>query len=541
MPPSRQVWELGVANSLEIAVGGLAAHQARSRNRLERIWHLLRPYASAVLLIVGTTVLLKFLEHFLDSRDLTVLFLAPVVFSAWKLGQGPALCASVLSVFMSATFVFEPLFDPRVASRHHLTHLVVFLITAVVAGRIAHDARRATHALAVRHRETEALYQFSRRLMTLSTPAAIYTAIREHLATALGERFVLFAPGHRIEARGGTDQHPLLPPSIAAAIESSLAEHTQLQSSTMVAPEDGSSWIIKPLHPTNFDLGWIAVNVSAESTSDLDAHQHIEAALGDAVSRLQRLDVDQALDEAQLREKSDELREALIGSVTHELRTPIATIMGSASVLSNFPSIVESEKLSGLTRLITTAAGDLDQKISNLINASRISSEGVKAHLAWIDPTDIIGAALHESKASLAHHNVTRSLPGEPPLVKTDPVLMKEVIRQLLENAAKYSPAGTDIAIHLRIWPSQVEISVEDRGAGMTPAEIAHAFDRFYRGPSQIGRSAGTGIGLWISQAFAQVCDAQIKIENVGGGTKVSVLLPLHAPTPDEEAGSPDE
>jgi two-component system, OmpR family, sensor histidine kinase KdpD len=449
-------------------------------------------------------------------------------------------------VFLSATFVFEPLFDPRIASRHHLMHLIVFLVTAVVAARIGYDARRATEALAARHRESEALYGFSRRLMNLSTPAAIRTAMREHLATELGNRLVLVAPGDRTDRRDEEEPSDLVPASVLTAMRRALDGGAPEEGTEIVSLEEGTTWLVRPLHPAKSALGLIAVDIGAGNISGIDARQHVEATLRDTVARLQRLDVEQALDEAKLRKRSEELREALIGSVTHDLRTPIATVMGSATVLSKAPTIAADDKLSGLARLITTAAGDLDQKISNLINATRISSAGVKAHLAWVDPTDIVIAAVRESEASLTDHKVTRVVPGELPLVETDPVLIKEVVRQLLDNAAKYAPSGTEITVRFVVHPSQLDITVEDRGTGMSPSEIAHAFERFYRGPSQIGKSTGTGIGLWIAQALAMECGAEVRIESggsgggSGAGTKVSVVLPLRAVGPEEELGSDD-
>jgi len=522
--------------------GGLASAPQRSTGSQNGLWQRAYPYLLAALLICATAVLLKLLEYVLDPRDLTVLFLIPIMFCAWKLGQGPALCASFLSVFLSATFVFEPLFDPRVASRHHLTHLVVFLITAVFAGKIAHDARRATASLIARHRETEALYSFSRRLTNLSSRAAIFAAMREHLAAELGERLLLIAPGHRSEPAIDTEHSAALPPSVSDAIRSALERTMPAEGAEIIDPEDSSTWVIKPLHPTKPDLGVIVVNIGRGASRGIDPRQHIDATLRDAVSRLQRLDVELVLDEARLREKSEELREALIGSVTHDLRTPIATIMGSASVLSKAPPVAESEKLSGLARLIAIAAGQLDQKISNLINATRISSHGVKPHFAWVDPTDIINAALRESEASLSNHKVSRVVPGEPPLIDTDPVLLKEVLRQFLDNAAKYSSPGSEITIRLAVEPANLVISVEDQGAGMTQSEIDQAFERFYRGPSQIGKSAGTGIGLWISQAFALVCGAQVKVTSRGSGSgaAISVIVPLRSIAHEEDPGMTD-
>lgn len=498
---------------------------------------------SAALLVGATAVALKLLEYVIDSRDLTVLYLIPIVFCAWQLGQGPALCASFFSVLLSATFIFEPLFDPRVASRHHLTHLVVFLITAVVTGRIAHDARRATETLAARHRETEALYSFSRRLTNLSSPAAIYAAMREHLVAELGERFVLVTPERREELPMGAEPRQKLPPSVARAIQSALDKPISAQGSEISASEDGSTWLIRLLHPAKSDLGLIAIQLASGSATGLDARQHIDATLRDAAARLQRLDVELALDEARLREKSEEFREALIGSVTHDLRTPIATIMGSASVLSNAPPVLTNVELSSLTGLIVVAAGDLDQRITNLINATRISSEGVRPHPAWVDPTDIVSAALRESAAGLFKHKVVRILPSEPPLIHTDPLFLKEVLRQFLDNAAKYSPADSEITVRMKIEPGALVISVRDRGAGMTAGEITHAFERFYRGPTQIGKSAGTGIGLWISQAFALACNAEVRIESdgCGQGTTTSVIVPIRSSELQEEPGPADE
>ena len=244
-----------------------------------------------------------------------------------------------------------------------------------------------------------------------------------------------------------------------------------------------------------------------------------------------------------MRASSETLREALIGSVTHDLRTPLATIMGSASLLAKASTIKSEEQLAGLARLINTAAGQLDLKISNLIDATRISSDGLKPELAWVDPTDIVNAALHDSATLLAAHEVVRSVPLEPPLIETDPVLLKEVLRQLLDNAAKYSPPGSTIAVSITVGCGALMIAVEDTGDGMNAIELNQAFQRFYRGSSQAGRRAGSGLGLWIAQSFAAACRARIAVESQGhgAGTQVTVTIPLSQPAGFSGPGAIDE
>ncbi len=501
------------------------------------------PYGLSLGLVAGTTLLLKVIEQLLGPENLTVLFLVPVLICALRFGPGPAFFASILSVASSAMFIFEPLFSLRVADEHHLTHLAVFLITAIVVGGIAHDARRNATELASRQSETEGLYRFSRRLASASSPIAIYAAIREHLAAELGERLLLVVPQITGSSPIGAPEEFSLPAEVESAVGSALAGQGAAQYVEVPDADDTMVWILKSLHPSKPELGFIVICTDRRKDDRAELRRRVDIVLSNAVSSLERLDVERALEEARMRASSETLREALIGSVTHDLRTPLATIIGSASILAKASTTKSEEQFAGLARLINTAAGQLDLKISNLIGATRISSDGIKPEFAWVDPTDIVNAALRESATLLAAHEVVRDVPLEPPLIETDPVLLKEVLRQLLDNAAKYSPPGSTIRVSIKVDRGALLIAVNDAGDGMNATELTHAFQRFYRGSSQAGRRAGSGLGLWIAQSFAAACRAKITVESQGhgAGTQVTVTIPLSHPAGIPGSGAIDE
>jgi two-component system, OmpR family, sensor histidine kinase KdpD len=504
---------------------------------------IVAPYGLSLGLVAGTTLLLKALEQLLGPENLTVLFLVPVLICALRFGPGPAFFASVLSVGSSAMFIYEPLFSLRVADEHHLTHLAVFLTTAIVVGGIAHDARRNATELSNRRSEAEGLYRFSRRLASASSLTAIYAAIREHLTAELGDRLLLVVPPIAGSSPIGAPEEFRLPAEVESAVGSALAGQGAAQYVEIPDADGFMVWILKSLHPSKPELGFIVICTDRRKDDRSELRRRIDNVLSNAVSSLERLDVGRALEEARMRAGSETLREALIGSVTHDLRTPLATIVGSASILSKVSTIKSEEQLADLASLISTAAVQLDLKISNLIGATRISIDGLKPELAWVDPTDIVNAALHESATLLTAHEVVRDVPLEPPLIETDPVLLKEVLRQLLDNAVKYSPPGSTIHISITVGCGALLIAVKDAGDGMNATELNHAFQRFYRGPSQAGRRAGSGLGLWISQSFAAACRAKIAVESQGpgAGTQVTVTIPLSHPAGLLGSGAIDE
>jgi two-component system sensor histidine kinase KdpD len=234
------------------------------------------------------------------------------------------------------------------------------------------------------------------------------------------------------------------------------------------------------------------------------------------------------LSEAQVRAKSEALRQALIDSVSHELRTPLVSILGAATVLHDNPVIAANPALKELAQLVREEAERLNNDIQNLLDATRISSDGVHPKLEWADPADIINSAIERCRTRLAHHKITIDLSSEPPLIQADPVLMQQALVQILDNARKYSPQNSEIGVSLKSGDRLVRITVRDRGAGLTDDERTQLWGRFFRSERLAAMASGSGLGLWIAKEFVAANGGTLlaESEGIGQGTAITIELP---------------
>jgi len=235
---------------------------------------------------------------------------------------------------------------------------------------------------------------------------------------------------------------------------------------------------------------------------------------------------------AKLREQADGLREALIGSVSHELRTPLASIMGSASVLSQSPDVARNPHLAPLVQGLREEAERLNDHIQNLLDATRISNEGIQPHTEWVDPGDVVNAAIDRKRRLLAAHQVSVSVADNLPLIRLDPMLVEKALGQLIENAVKYSEPATPIEIKAEQSNGMIRIAVQDHGVGLTGEERERMFERFYRSPRHRNGTPGSGLGLWIAQSLVVACEGHLDSFSAGAGNGATVAIYL--PVPDE-------
>lgn len=235
----------------------------------------------------------------------------------------------------------------------------------------------------------------------------------------------------------------------------------------------------------------------------------------------------------------DRLREALIGSVSHELRTPLASILGAASVISESTNVKNDPRLSTLANVVREEADRLNHDIQNLLDATRISSEGVRPKSEWIDPSDIVNIAIERRRRNLSAHRIILKLADSLPLVQGDVVLLDQALGQIVGNAAKYSHAGSEITVEAAQKNKMIEIRVSDNGAGLTTEDLKHWGERFYRGQRHLHTTTGSGLGTWIAKAFIEASGGAIHAESVGLGHGCTVIIKLPIPDqPPQEADS---
>ena len=261
-----------------------------------------------------------------------------------------------------------------------------------------------------------------------------------------------------------------------------------------------------------------------------------------AAGTLERLDVARALGDARMRSETELLREALIGSVSHELRTPLASILGAATVLSKSPAVAQDERLISLAGVVRDESERLNNDIQNLLDATRVSRMQITPHNEWIEPQDIVNSALERRRRQLASHPVELDLDANLPLIYVDAVLVEQAFVQVVDNAAKYSPAGSPIMVAAKRNGSHVVLSVRDQGVGLSESENGQIYERFFRGQRHLATTPGSGLGLWIAQAFVNANGGKIEAVSAGidRGTTVAIHLPSATPTSVPEVG-PDE
>jgi len=485
---------------------------------------LLRDLCLTLLLVAFTTVFVFLLVQQGVTHG-SVIYLVPVVIAAIRWGLLPALFAAALGTFAAAFFFFPPVYSFEISDPQEVVNLLLYVFCAILVSQLASRLKRQLEVSRQREIDLADLYAFSRRLAVAFDVSDIHAAIEDHLAAVMQRRVLLFAPGRERPRRPAS-----APDAVLRQVAGLSAGTGAFEPDATLTDDRGETWLVRAVAPKKPDYGIVAVNLGQTSKEGHAAlRSRLDAVLADATATLERLGVAHAITEARMRAQTDQLREALIGSVSHELRTPLASILGAATVLASAPALQKEPALQDLAQGVRDEAERLNNDIQNLLDATRISSDGVRAHFEWADPADILHSALDRCRNRLAHRKLALDLPQDLPLIRVDPILVQQALVQILDNAVKYSPAASEIAVKVRSADGHLTLSVRDQGAGLTEAEQARMWDRFARGERHTGTISGSGLGLWIASAFIAANEGTITAQSdgPGRGTLVAIGLPV--------------
>jgi two-component system sensor histidine kinase KdpD len=500
--------------------------------RIETIKREARGIALAILLVAATTLMADALVQFAGIRRGSVIYLLAVLVAGWRFGLWPAIVAAVAGVLGSGILFYSPN-----NQRSEWLDLALFLIVALVASHVANSMKRQTELAKKREKEMSDLYRFSRSLAAAPSATEIYRAIEDHLATHAERKVVLFGAGSS-EAAGKGDA--AVPPQVRSAISDVQAGRVV---EADVTDDTGNVWLVRRVSQKTPDFGVIAIDLGRVPADEAaDVHQRVNDMLSDAADTLERLDVAHALNQAKMRSETELLREALIGSVSHELRTPLASILGAATVLSQAPPVRSDERLTSLAHVVRDEAERLNNDIQNLLDATRITREQIKPRMEWIEPTDIVNSALERRRRRLLGHSVSLDVDSNLPFIYVDPVLIEQAFAQVVDNAAKYSPAGSNITVAAKRNGHGLVLSVKDHGLGLTEEESSQIGDRFFRGARHAATASGSGLGLWIAKAFVSANGGKLEADSAGAnlGTTIAIKLPVAPNAPTQET-DPDD
>ena len=497
--------------------------------RSNRIREDLRGVLLAVALVAAATAFLILVTATTGLSHGSVIYLVPVLIAATRWGIVPAIVAAILGVIASAYFFYPPLYSFRITDPHEVINLILFVIVAVVVSQLATRLKQQLELTRQREIDMRDLYAFSRRLAVAFDVSDIHSAIEDHLANVVQRKVALFASAREAANSSGRHAGLTVPSEVLAKVTEAASGGGHANGLTVVA-DNGEVWLVRAVSPANLEFGVIAINFGRESQERTDElRNRVEAVLADATATLERLGVAHAISEARMRAQTDQLREALIGSVSHELRTPLASILGAATVLSAAPALAQEKKLKALAHDVRDEAERLNNDIQNLIDATRISSDGIKPHIEWADPEDIVTSAIDRCRYRLSERRLVLDLSDDLPLVRVDPVLVQQALVQIFDNAVKYSPPQSRITVSARAEDGRLILSIADEGAGITAEEQTRIWDRFVRGQRHTATTSGSGLGLWIASAFVAANGGKISAvsDGPGRGTTVAIALPV--------------
>jgi two-component system, OmpR family, sensor histidine kinase KdpD len=260
-----------------------------------------------------------------------------------------------------------------------------------------------------------------------------------------------------------------------------------------------------------------------------DQHRLFDALTDQAALAIERIKLAEDMDRARLTAETERLRGALLTSISHDLRTPLASILGSASSLSTYRQSLDDAAQRELIGTIQDEAERLNRFIANLLDMTRLESGALEIQNSTADVIDVVGSALRRASAVLALRETEIDLQPDMPLANADPVLLEQVLFNLLDNAAKYTAPGTKIRIEARAQDNMLQLRIIDEGSGIPPEDLERIFDKFYRVHATDRKRAGTGLGLAICRGFVEAMGGTVHAGNRGdrSGAVFTVAIPI--------------
>src|SRR6266542_2056010 len=492
-------------------------------------------YAEALGVVALCTGIAWLMFPHFGLSNLIMVYLLGVVAVAARSGRGPTVLASVLSVATFDFFFVPPFFSFAVSDTQYLITFAVILVVALVISGLTVRIRAQADAARDRERRTAALYAMSRELANTRGVDGLLAIAIQHIVEVFPAEVAVLLPD--ATGRLGAQSAPaatLRVDTTEQAVAQWVFEHKELAGlGTSTLP--GAAALYVPLIGSRGAVGVLGVKPAEAHDFDSPEQLHLlETFANQTALAIERAVLAEEAQAAQLRVEGERLRNSLLSSVSHDLRTPLAVITGSASTLLESGGALEATVQRDLLQTIREEAERLNRLVHNLLEMTRLET-GVEVRKEWHSLEELIGAALARLEFALRDRSVHTDVAKDLPLTPMDDVLVEQVLINLLENAVKYTPAGT--AIDVRAWAEddRVMVEVADRGPGLAAGDESRIFEKFYRGAAPDSR--GAGLGLAICRAILEAHGGRIWAQNrPDGGAVVRFSLPVDGTPPRLEA-----
>ncbi len=467
------------------------------------------PYLYATVFVGVALLLGLLLDQTLDVRNIGLVFLMAVLASAVMSGLMPALFASILSTLTYNFFFLPPLHTLRIADPESAVALFFFLLIAVTASNLTAAVQRQAAAARQRARSTAELYLFSKKLAGTGTLDDVLWVTVYQVALMLKLRVVVLLPEQgSIAVRAGYPPDDTLADADIAAAHWAF-EHS-LPAGRGAETLTGAKRLYLPLRTGRTTVGVIGLDNDGTGPLLTPEQQRLLDALADqAAVAIERVQLVAAVEHAAVAAEADRLRSALLTSISHDLKTPLAAVIGAAGTLKEFAASLPEVDQHELLATVIEESDRLNRFIANLLDMTRLEAGATVPNYGIHDVGDIIGATLNRMSKITAHHRMSVEVAPHMPMVRVDPVLLEQALFNLIDNATKYADIGSMILLSSWTDDGEVFLRVSDEGPGIPPEDLTRIFDTFYRANKGDHTKAGTGLGLAVSKGF---------IEAMGGG-----------------------
>ncbi len=494
-----------------------------------------RRYLAALLLVAGATIISEFAIELLSPTSMVMFYLLAVLVAALRLGFKPALVTAFVGVFAFDFFLIPPYYSFAVSDTQYLIIFISFLIVGAVISTLVARARAHTETIRVREAQTTTLYAFSRELSSAVNLKEIIDVVVHHVSDSFEAQAAVLLPEGESLKQAGPENVALGEKQISVAL---WAFRNRQMAGRGTDTLSSAEFLYLPLQAGGKTAGVLTIKLmNPNGELSPEDKRLLEAFASQAAFAIERAQLAQRAEEVQLIQATERLERSLLKSISHDLRTPLSSIMGALSSLRDEREVLDVGSKRELTELALEEAGRMNRFISNLLDVTRLESGALKVRKEPYDVQDLLGSSVAALEPRVKGKKIQLRIPPDVPLVPMDSVLMSQVVMNLLDNALKYSPAEGTIEVSAATRNGELEIAVADQGPGIPPEHLTQIFNKFFR-LSRNEETSGTGLGLAICRGIVEAHGGRIWAENrPEGGSRVIFRLPL-GPL-EAENGSP--
>lgn len=491
------------------------------------------PYLKALGIVLVGLGAAELLQPRLGIENVDLVLLTAVVAVAVRFGLWPSLLASLAASLAYNFFFLPPVYTFTITDPTNVAAFFFFMLIAILVSNVAARVRTQADTAIGRIRTTEQLYAFSRKLAGTATLDDVLWASAYQIALMLKVRVVLLLPEDGLlTVKSGYPPEDQLDQADLAAADWAWSNDRPAGRGSDTLP--GAKRLFLPMRTGRGPIG--VIGIDNDRTGPLlapDQRRLLDALVDQGALAIERVLLVEDMDRVKRTVESERLRSALLTSISHDLKTPLASVLGAASTLRDLAGALSDTEKGDLLATVIDESERLNRFIANLLDMTKLESGAIVPNTALHDLGEIVGSALRRASKILAAHTVELVLAADLPMLELDAVLFEQVLFNLLDNAAKYSLPESTIAINGRRERDQVVLEIADEGAGIPPDELESVFDKFYRAQKGDHVRPGTGLGLAISRGFVEAMGGAIAAANRSdrSGAVLTIRLPVPAQT----------